>query len=1016
MMKRILLLMSASWLSLALYAQERTITGQVTDLSNGETLPGVNILVKGTNLGTVTDIEGNYRLTAPSDAETLVFSSVGYTSEEVAINNRSTINLDVSPDIQALQEIVVVGYGEQKKENLTGAVSTIDAQEINKRPVLSADQALQGIAPGVTVTPNAEPGSGATIRIRGLGTLGNNDPLVIIDGVPGSFDMVDPNNIESISVLKDAASAAIYGSRAAGGVIIVTTKRGAAGGIKVNYSGYVGIQQPVDLPEFLDADGYLQFYNEALENEIGTPQNFVALNPNNDTDWLDEILVPNPLQQQHALTVSGGNETIKSNVTLTHQNQDGLIANSSFKRYSLRANNDVVASNRLRFVFDINAKRDIDNAPALGEGVVFEQALRIPPIYAARNFDGSYGEGWNGTQNPLAMAEGMGDRETRIDLFSVNVGATVDLTEALSVDLSFAPQVRSGHYTRFDRDAAWKQYDASNTLLSSGTFLGASSLNDVQAQQTVITSRALLRYQKSIGKHVLNGLLGTELVDEDYQRQGASRRGFILPDFQVLGAGDPASALNEGNAFESSLLSYFGRVGYEYDSRYLLELNARYDGSSRFAPGQQWGFFPSISAGWRISEEDFFTISNVDEFKLRASVGQLGNQFVAGAGSVGQFRRYLEEVDFSGGGGNISNAAFYPYASSFNLGTTVIGNTAQPSGAITDVANSNLTWETTTMQNYGVDVTLFSGALSATADYYVRNTIDILLNKPISGTFGLSPAPVNAGEVKNTGWELSLGYRQKSGDFGYGITGVLSDVRNEIVSLDEGEIIQGLQVQREGQEINSIFGFETNGLLTETDLADGQFLGFDSKPGDIKYVDQNGDNQLDDSDRVIIGSTIPRFTYSLNVNLSYRQFSLTVFAQGVGKVDTYFDGEAAYAFRNTSGKITEEIAQNRWIPTNPNPGAAYPRLWQNTGNRNQLNSDFWVRDASYFKLRNVVLAYDVPTTALESIGMSSLRVYVSGQNVLNLDRIEGYDAEVPFGTSQIYPQSRIFALGVNASF
>ena len=1009
MMKRILLLMSASWLSLALYAQDRAITGQITDLSSGETLPGVNILVKGTSIGTVTDVDGNYRLTAPSDAETLVFSSVGFTSEEVAINDQSTINLELSPDIQSLQEIVVVGYGEQRKENLTGAVSTIDAQEINKRPVLSADQALQGIAPGVTVTPNAEPGSGATIRIRGLGTLGNNDPLVIIDGVPGSFDMVDPNNIASISVLKDAASAAIYGSRAAGGVIIVTTQRGAAGGIKVNYSGYVGIQQPVDLPEFLGADGYLQFYNEALENESGSPQNFVALNPNNDTDWLDEILVPNPLQQQHALTVSGGNETIKSNVTLTHQNQDGLIANSSFKRYSLRANNDVVASDWLRFVFDINAKRDIDQAPALGEGIVFEQALRVPPIYAARNFDGSYGEGWNGFQNPLAMAEGMGTRETRIDLFSVNVGATVDLTEALSVDLSFAPQIRNGQYQRFDRDAEWKQYDADNNLLGSGTFLGASSLNNVQATQTVITSRAILRYQTSVGKHVLNGLLGTELVDEDYARQGASRRGFILPNFEVLGAGDPASALNEGNAYESSLLSYFGRIGYEYDSRYLLELNARYDGSSRFAPDQRWGFFPSVSAGWRISEEDFFAISSVDEFKLRASVGQLGNQFVAGAGSVGQFRGYLEN-------NNLSNAAFYPYVSSFNLGTTVIGNTAQPSGAITDVANSNLTWETTTMQNYGLDLTLFSGALSATADYYVRRTTDILLNRPISGTFGLNAAPVNAGEVKNTGWELSLGYRRNSGDFGYGVTGVLSDVRNEIVSLDGGEIIQGLQVQREGEEINSILGFETDGLLTDADLTDGQSLGFDSKPGDIKFVDQNGDNQLDDNDRVIIGSTIPRLTYSLNVNLSYRQFSLTVFAQGVGKADTYFEGEGAYAFRNTSGKITEEVAQNRWNPANPDPGAAYPRLWQNSSSRNQTFSDFWVRDASYFKLRNVVLAYDLPTTALESIGMSGLRVYVSGQNVLNFDKIKGFDAEVPFGTTRIYPQSRIFALGVNASF
>lgn len=1010
MMKRIILLMSVSWLSLTLYAQERAITGQVTDLSSGETLPGVNILVKGTTIGTVTDVEGNYRLTAPEDAETLVFSSVGYVSEEVPINGRSTVDLALSPDIQSLQEIVVVGYGEQRKENLTGAVSTIDAQEINKRPLLSADQALQGIAPGVTVTPSAEPGGGASIQIRGLGTLGNNDPLVIIDGVPGSFDMLVPNNIESISVLKDAASAAIYGSRAAGGVILVTTKRGAEGGIKVNYSGYVGIQQPVDLPDFLGAEGYLRLYNEALENETGAPQNFEALNPNNNTDWLNEILVDNPLQQQHALTVSGGNETIKSNVTLTHQNQKGLIANSRFRRYSLRANNDITATDRIRFTLDVNANRDTDDAPAVGEGEVFEQALRIPPIYAARNFDGSYGEGWNGVQNPLAMSEAMGSRETQIDLFLLNIGGVVDVTDDLSVDLSFAPLVRNGRYTRYDKDAEWRQYDADNNLLASGTFLGFSSLNQVQAEQVVLTSRALLRYDKNLGKHVFNGLLGTELVDEDYTRQAASRRGFTLPDFPVLGAGDPASALNDGNAFESSLLSYFGRVGYEYDSRYLLELNARYDGSSRFAEDQRWGFFPSVSAGWRISEEDFFPWDKVDEFKLRASVGQLGNQFVAGAGSIGQFRGYLE---FN----NLSNAAFYPYVSSFNLGTSVIGNTAQPSGAITDVANSDLTWETTTMQNYGLDLALFSGALTATADYYIRRTTDILLPRPISGTFGLNPAPINAGEVKNTGWELSLGYRQNSGDFTYGITGVLSDVRNEIVSLNEGEIIQGLQIQQEGAEINSIFGFATDGLLTEADITDGQYLGFDAQPGDIKYVDQGeGDGQLNDEDRVIIGSTIPRLTYSLNVNLGYRRFSLTMFWQGVGQVDTYFDGEAAYAFRNTSGKITEEIAESRWNPANPNPNAGYPRLWQNPGNRNELPSDFWVRDASYLKLRNIVLAYDLPTTALESIGMSALRVYVSGQNVLNFDRIEGFDAEVPFGTSEIYPQVRIFALGVNASF
>lgn len=1008
-MKTILLLLLMLLASTMLYAQEQSVSGIVTSVEDNEPLPGVTVLIKGTTQGTVSDISGKYTLPVPGPDAVLVFSSVGFTSEEIEVGNQTQISVSMAPDLQSLQEVVVVGYGEQKKENLTGAVSLIDSKEINERPVLNAAQALQGIAPGVTVTPNAEPGSGASIRVRGIGTIGNNEPLVIIDGSPGSFDMVDPNNIESISVLKDAASAAIYGSRAAGGVIIIKTKRGSQGPVKINYSGYAGIQQPVDLPDFLGAEEYLRYYNEALENETGQPQNFTAPNPSNDTDWLDEILEPNPVQQQHALSVSGGTEKLRSNVTLTYQNQKGLIANSRYKRYSIRANNDIFATDNIRFVFDINAKRDIDMAPAAGEGRVFEQALRIPPIYAARNFNGSYGEGWNGSSNALAMSEAMGNQETEIDLLTLNLGATIDLTKQLSLDLGFSPLVRNGGYTQFNKNVEWNQYDQSNQLIASGSFLGASDLNVVNAKQTVLTSKALLRYQATFGNHTFNTLLGTELVDETYQRQSAYRRGFTLPDYAVLNAGDPASSLNSGNAFESSLLSYFGRIGYEFDQRYLLEFNARYDGTSRFAEDERWGFFPSVSAGWRISEEDFFAWQGVEELKLRASVGQLGNQFVAGAGSIGQFRSYLEA-------NNLSNAAFYPYVSNFNLQTSVIGNIAQASGAITDVSNNQLTWETATMQNFGLDMILFQGAFNATADYYIRRTTDILLNKPISGTVGLDPAPINIGEVENKGWELSLNYRNIGNAFTYSVTGVLSDVRNKIVSLDGGEFIQGLRIQREGEEINAVFGYQTDGLLTAEDVTDGQHLGFNMAPGDIKYVDQNGDNQLDNDDRVVIGSTIPRYTYSFNVDLGYKQFNLSMFMQGVGKLQTYFDGEGAYAFRNISGKITEEIAENRWNPASPDPNAKYPRLWQNSGSRNEIPSDFWVRNAAYFKLRNIVFSYNLSSSVLESIGMSAIRLYVSGQNVLNFDKIKGYNAEVPFGTTRIYPQAKLYVLGINATF
>jgi len=998
-MKNLCLLIFLVLSPFMLFAQQRTIEGRVNDDENTP-LPGVNVLVKGSTTGTVTDVDGNYRITVNENAETLVFSYVGYQSEEITIGNQTSIIVQLLPDLEALEEIVVIGYGTQKKENLTGAVAAISGEKITEVPLLSADQALQGLAAGVTVTqPSGAPGSTPSVNIRGLGTIGNNDPLVIIDGVPGQFDMVSPNEIESISILKDAASAAIYGSRAAGGVVLITTKRGSEQGVSINYDGFVGIQKPIDMPEYLGADGYLEYYNEALTNETGTDQNFQPANPNNDTDWQNEVIKNSAVQQQHVLSLRGGTAKTKTNVSLTYQNQQGLIQNSQFERFAIRANNNFDVSDKLRFNLDVSARRDIDQEPGAGESQVFYGVLRIPPIYSGINFDGTYGEGWNG-QNPIGDAQSSGERKTTSDLIFMNLGGEVDIAKGLNFAVTFSPIIENNRYKGFLRPFDYFTYDASNNLLGQGVSVDVASLDETSTQYLSMTTKALLAYEKDLGNSQVKFLAGTEYVDERTEFLNMERNGFILPDYSVFDAGDVGNTFLNGSNYESTLLSYFGRINYSYKDKYLIEVNGRYDGSSRFSKDNRWGFFPSVSAGWRLSEESFFSVPGIDDLKLRGSWGQLGNQFVRGNSLT------------------LTNAAYYPYLSIFEINEVSVNNNEPNSaGAVTTAANESLTWETSTMSNIGFDLVLLEGKLSTTFDYFVRNTTDILLEKPISKTIGLMPAPINAGKVQNKGWELTLTHRNNIGDFGYQVTGIASNVNNEIQSLDEGTIINGIFIQQEGEEINSLYGYKTNGLLSESDLDDnGQYLGVAAKPGDIKYVDTDDDGIISDDDREVIGSTIPNFTYSLDIGANYKNFDFRIFFQGASNVNTYLTGDAAWAFNNTSGKITTWQAENRWDPASPNPDAAYPRLWQNSSSINQLNSDFWVLNASYFKMRNISVGYTFDNSPLKKIGMSKLRLYLTGQNVFNLDKIRGFDAEVAVGSGRAHPQTSIYAFGVNATF
>jgi len=1021
-MKNLCLLIFLASSPFLLFAQQRSIEGVVTD--DGDTpLPGVNVLVKGTTTGTVTDVEGNYKITVSENAQTLVFSYVGYQSEEVAIGNQNTISVQLLPDLEALEEIVVVGYGTQKKENLTGSVESLDGGDIAMQPVTQTSQALAGKMAGVTVVQNSgQPGNdAASIRIRGLGTLdldgtGKNDPLVLIDGVPGNMNGVEPKDIQDISVLKDAASASIYGSRAANGVILITTKRGKSGEFKVNYSGYGGWQQPTNFPNYLDGYGYMTNYNLARQNLGQDPlysQEYIddwqanhETDPDHypNTDWVDEVFTENGFQQNHHLTMTGGNEKVRVLGSLSYLDQNGNIPGFNFERYQARINTDLLVSEKLGFNIDFNVRRSIRNQSANGNvnssGLddITRQAYRVPPIFAARYTDGAWGPGWNG-KNPVAIAHVGGTDEDQSNYFRGILKAYFKPIEGMELAVMYAPEYSDNFGKEFTKQYQVFTVDSKDLEY---VFPDRNSLWENNSRSLTNNFNAIGTYEKQLGNHFIKGLVGYELITFRNDWFNAFRDNFPLQDYPQLNVGGQDNMQNYGSASEWGLQSYFARVNYDYNGKYLLEANIRRDGSSRFAEGNKYGTFPAFSAGWRVSEEVFLSgVNFITDLKLRASWGQLGNQ-------------------------NIGN---YPFASTIGLNNGFIFGGSPVSGAAqTDLANKNITWETTETTNFGLDMGMFRNRLTVSAEYYIRNTKDILLELPIPMTIGLNAPFQNAGEVRNTGWDLSLGWQDKVGEFSYGINANLSNVNNEVIDLqDAGPFINNNTVIREGDPINSIYGYQSIGYFQTDDEVGNSPQQFGAlAAGDIKYANQltedtNGDgipDATDDvinaDDRVIIGNPFPKLTYGLNLTAAFKGFDLGIFFQGVGERDVLMQGDAVWAFQN-AGKI-QEWHLDYWTPENPN--ASHPRLVATTSHNNYETSDFWVWSASYLRMRNLTFGYTFPSTVMDNIFVERLRLYFSGQNLFTIDDMpEGWDPEVPNGTSgALYPITSVFTFGVDLTF
>lgn len=970
------------------------IKGKVSG-EEGIALPGVSVVVKGTTQGTTTNQDGDFSIAVPNTSSVLVFSFVGYESQERTVGSVTQLDVSLQVDNKSLNEVVVVGYGTQKSQNLTGSVATVDGKQLALQPVGQTSAALQGAMPGVTIRQSSgNPGrDGGQIRIRGIGTLGNSNPLVLVDGVPTDLNNVDPNDIDNISVLKDASAAAVYGSRAANGVILITTKRAKAGEISFNYNSYAGFSQATNLPKLVNGLDHMLLMNEASTNVGGSPiftdkfiNDFKANSPSDlypDTDWQREVLTGSGFRQNQYLSINAGTEKTKIFGSVGYFDQKGIIENSNFKRVSLRLNTDIKLTRKLNVGFDILARNSKTVEPSEGAETVIHWMNRVPANQGAVNTDGTYGLGWNGN-NPLAKARSAGDRKEGLDEAVISIKLVYNPLDWLNVDFLYAPTYSLNNNKRFARTVD-SYFDGKLTY----TTPTISSLRESYTRNINQTLRGLVTATKNVARNEIKVLVGYEQIDFANRFISGFRQNFPIQDFPVLDLGSVENQNAGGAGTNNALQSVFGRVNYGFDNKYLLEANLRYDGSSRFSTGNKFGLFPSVSAGWVFSNETFMKgVKFVDFAKLRASYGRLGNQNIGG--------------DF-------------PYLSTISFGQNYsFGNRPIGGAGLLDLANPLISWETSEMSNVALDLGLFSGKLNLTYEYYIRNTDDILLRLPIPLTVGLNPPFQNAGKVRNTGWDFSLSYRDRVSDFKYNAQFNLSDVKNEITDLrGTGPFISGNQIRQVGEPIDALFGYEAQGYFQSKEEVTNHATQFGAvAPGDIKYRDINGDGLINADDRVVIGNNIPRFTYGLNLTLEYKGFDLNALFQGVGKVQSYLDGHGVFPF--FVGGTVQQMHKDRWTPENPN--AAFPRLaFQQTNN--ETVSSFWVRDASYLRFKNLQIGYSLPKSLVDRLSLQRARVSFGGQNLFSLDKFyDGFDVEAPVGNGSFYPIMKTYTLGLNINF
>jgi TonB-linked SusC/RagA family outer membrane protein len=995
--------------------QPQTVSGKVTD-SSGQPLPGVSIVVKGTTQGTVTNANGEYILTnLPPDA-TLVFSFVGMRTQEIAVGTQTNINVTMEEETIGIEEVVAIGYGTERRVNVIGSISQITSQNIENRPVTSLSNALTGQMTGVTVIQRSgKPGYDAgTIRVRGVGSFGATpSPLILVDGIPGSMNEINPTDIESISVLKDASSAAIYGARSANGVILITTKKGIKEKISVNYNGLYGISLPTEFPDLASSWEYAEMYNIAVGTEAYSAEDIAKYKSQSDpdnypnTNFLKEIF-KNGIKTSHNISITGGQNSNRYFISVGYLNEEGIIKKNDYRRYNFRLNHESDLSKTLTLTNRITGSIEEANESLPNDtyhdgnelGYLIETSVRIPSIYLGQASNGDFGGGpWSGG---TALSWIAAKSYYKRPITKANVNSRLDWKPFTDLTISAL-----GGYNFIHSEG--RRFIASQVLNPTLT-LPLSALKQYKNETKFKTIQLLGEYSKNFKGHYLTALAGYSFENQENENFSGNRQNFPSNDYTVMSMGGVDNQTVYGDDSEWAIQSLFGRFKYHYSHKYLFEATVRHDGSSRFPPNQKYATFPSFAAGWRINEENFFkkAIPWISNLKLKVSWGKLGNQ-------------------------NIGN---YPYQSTLTSGINYPFGTGVSSGAAYQTyKDPEIHWETTETKDFGIESGFFNGKVIVNVTYFNRFTNDILY-KPassVSSILGLNISETNTGEVKNNGWEFELGHFNSFGDFNYQIESNLSIIKNEVVTLGLGNVEQPNGMVGNGSDLfvgypmEMYYGYKSDGVfISEKDItqwADQSKINPSSQPGDLRYMDINGPEGTPDGivdptyDRTYIGSRIPKYTFSFNLSAQYKNFDFTAFMQGVAGVKGRLTGYVGFAFFNL-GTIQQWQIDGCFNPENPVRYPDYPRLEivTNSLTPNTILSDFWTIDASYLRLKNLQLGYTFPKSVLNITEIDLIRVFFSAENILTFHNYrKGWDPEINTG-GNYYPILANFTLGVNLKF
>ena len=1020
---------------------QQNIQGTITIAGTGEAMAGATVIIKGTTTGTMSGLDGTYTIQVNSQEDILLCSFIGFESTEIQVGNKTIIDIALSESVIKLEDVVVIGYGTVKKEDLTGSVAVVSSEELNRTPAGTFADALQGKAAGVLVSQNSgRPGSPASIRVRGVGSINRSaDPIYVIDGIiTNNLQSINPADIASLQVLKDASSSAIYGADGANGVIIISTKRGESGAPKVSYSAFMSRNKIPEKIDLMDGQQYADFYNtlnerDGIEQIVYSDdfrQSYYGENWENGTDWQDEISAVGQTMNQY-LRVSGGTDKSNYSVSANYFNETGILINNSAKRYNVRANSDFTIGKRLKIGETFNFSRMAYQRGASSFGLV-KTASPLMAVYDENNKEGYAGPqqafgfdengdgvidpatetfpstGGNDKPNPRGLGA-IPDNNDYISNFLGSIYAEYTIIKGLSVKVMPSVDFTYGKVRNWtpSYDMGVRSYPQAKLV---------EEYSDV----LMLSIESQINFNRSFGNHGISATAVHHYRTSDGSTTTATAVGFPYENLNIFSQSYPDGQTITGEIIPFRSISYLGRLIYDYKGRYLLTASLRTDGNSRFNKGYRWGTFPSLSAGWKLNEDLLPQVEQINMLKLRVGWGQTGNSEI----------------------GNFQYDDFLSDATQFSPVFGMNERVATATYVLSSFANPIVQWESASMINFGIDANLFNNKIQSSIDYYVKNQDNLLVMKPVSHVFGRASERgyseeaqpwLNVGQLQNRGFEFLLSYREQKGNFYYGISANLTTIKNEVISIPTTDIISRLGYNQtiEGRPIGSLYGWQAERIITEADFDEGGDYLYampnegKPEPGDLMFRDLNNDGSINDLDRTLIGKPIPDFIYGLNLEFSYKQIDLYIFMNGMQNFQI-FNAEKA----NLSSFNAQDLDHNKLVSYTENyyregqPSSEFVRADRNNQNINDRISTWWIEDGSFLRVRDIQLGYSIPARLLKPINISSFRLYISLSNAIILTKYTGRDPEVAAFSDPLnsgidnggYPNPRVSTFGIQIDF